>query len=574
MTTVTLPRVQTHPVLATWRPWLRWLYWLPLALILVAQALLSMRLIGRTYASGDEGRYIYAGHQLIYEFWHGGGSPYFETSFAGAPVIYPLLAAMVDHISGLAGVRLMSLAFMMTATATLFVTTRRLFGYLPGLLAAGLFAGLGLTHGLGALATCDAMAVMLMAMSTYCAVRTGDDEPHATRWLLSVPVALVVANSAKYMTIICDPPVIAFAALQVSSSGLKRVTQRVIALGLATAALLVLAAFLAGGGYVAGIVFSALAWAGRNPAVFAATKVPGGVILADTWQWMGAVIAISAVSLAIAWFARRDLRLTLLIALAIVAGLMVTAEGMHLHNVESMRRHDGYAAWFACMAAGSVLSHFRAQGRNLAVAALAPVCLATAAGLSGMHYSKLGAAALEGQGSKARLLVASELRPYLELRGGRFLLGGPDGAQLLYIDAAGVPWYRYNDDLYIKYPIPGRGGDSHGQAHGQACFTPRPGCMYLEGIAAYRAAIRAHWFSLVSMYGAQGSRQDLAIEQAVERTRGYVLLTTVGGAPTWIYAPAYRHHSAAHQVLPAIDPSHSGAARTFTSNSHAIRMMP
>lgn len=98
-------------------------WWLPLALILVAQAFLSVRLIAGTYASGDEGRYIYTGHQLIYELWHGGGSPYYETFFSGAPVFYPVLAAMADHVGGLAAVCLMSLIFMMTATILLFATT-------------------------------------------------------------------------------------------------------------------------------------------------------------------------------------------------------------------------------------------------------------------------------------------------------------------------------------------------------------------------------------------------------------------------------------------------------------------
>jgi hypothetical protein len=103
-----------------------------------------------------------------------------------------------------------------------------------------------------------------------------------------------------------------------------------------------------------------------------------------------------------------------------------------------------------------------------------------------------------------------------------------------------VPWYGYFDDVYIKYPIPGRGGDAHGQTLGPACQAVRPRCMYLEGIAGYRAAIHAHWFTLITMIGNHGVAQDTAIEQAVEDTRGYVLLTRTGGQPTWIYAPAYR----------------------------------
>jgi len=536
MTSLALPRAQVRFVTADWRPYVSWV---PLGLVLGTQALLSMRLIAGRYVSSDEGRYIYAGHQLIYELWHGGGSPYFETSFSGAPAVYPPLAAMVDHVSGLTGVCLMSLVFMMVATVTLFSVTRRLFGYLAGLLASGLFAGLGITQDLGALGTYQAMALMLIAISAYCAVRSGDGEPHAARWLLGVPAVLLLANATKYMTVILDPPIIALAGLQVSSSGPKRVLRRTFILGIATGALLLLAVALAGGAYVKGILFSTLARSGGTSAVFAANKASVIVIISDSWRWMGATIAISAISLVIAAFIRRDVRSTLVIGLAIFAGMVVIAEGLHLPTVESLRKHDDYAAWFACLAAGSVISHLRAQERRLAIGALATVVAATAV-LSGIHYSTMATATPEAGGSRTPLLVASALKPYLELTGGRFLLSGLNGDQILYLDSAPVPWYRYDDDLYIKYPIPGRGGDSHGQARGVVCVELRPGCVYLDGAAGYRAAISAHWFSLISMWGDNGSAQDRQIEAAVERTRGYVLLTTIGGAPTWIYAPAYR----------------------------------
>ena len=47
-------------------------------------------------------------------------------------------------------------------------------------------------------------------------------------------------------------------------------------------------------------------------------------------------------------------------------------------------------------------------------------------------------------------------------------------------------------------------------------------------------------FTLITMVGEHGTALDTAIEQAVEDTPGYVLLTRVGGQPTWIYAPDYR----------------------------------
>ena len=102
-----------------------------------------------------------------------------------------------------------------------------------------------------------------------------------------------------------------------------------------------------------------------------------------------------------------------------------------------------------------------------------------------------------------------------------------------------------DDETYIKYPVPGRGGDSHGRAQGLTCTQLRPDCMYLEGVAGFRAAIRAHYFALISMVGAHTTELDAQIKAAVDDHSGYVLLPGAGGgAPTWIYPPDYPASSA------------------------------
>ena len=91
---------------------------------------------------------------------------------------------------------------------------------------------------------------------------------------------------------------------------------------------------------------------------------------------------------------------------------------------------------------------------------------------------------------------------------------------MIYTDHVNIPWFNLSDDNYIKYPIPGRGGDSHGQTPGLTCWKLKPGCVYLEGNAGYRAAIRAHWFTFISLYGrAQAIPQDPAIEWTANHTR-------------------------------------------------------
>jgi Dolichyl-phosphate-mannose-protein mannosyltransferase len=523
----------------------RWARWAPLAAILCAQTVLTARLIHVSTASGDEGRYIYAGHQLIHELWHGGGSPYYETYFSGAPVIYPVLAALADHVGGLVAVRLMSLQFMLAATVLLFATGRRLFGYLTGVAAAGLFAGLGLTEDLGALATHDAMALMLTAAAAYCAVRTGDQEPHASRWLVLVPLTLLAANATKYATLIFDPVVVGLAALQVSGEGWRRVGRRAAALSAATAAALALAVFLAGRAYLNGILFSTLDRRAGSWAVFAAIRVPARAIVVDSWDWVGLVVLLGALALVVAVAVQDDRRrYGPLLALLGFAGILVTAESLHLHTVESMRKHDDIGIWFTSMAAGYVLARPAALARGKTAKAALAAAVPLVVLLSGAHYSTLARSTYEAGTSAARRHAFAAIKRYLELPSGRYLIGGLDNEQMVYTDRLTIPWYRLFDDVYIKYPIPGRGGDSHGVRQGPACTRPRPGCMYLEGLAGFRAAISAHWFALISMVGSHGTEQDEQIEAVVRRTPGYVLLTRAGGAPTWIYAPDYRHAGA------------------------------
>jgi len=528
----------------------RWAPWVPVAIVLCAQAILTARLIHLSTASGDEGRYIYAGHQIIHELWHGGGSPYYETYFSGAPVIYPVLAALADHVGGLVAVRLASLAFMLTATSLLFGAGRRLFGYRAGVAAAGLFAGLGLTDDLGALATHDALALMLTAAAAYCAVRTPDNEPHASRWLMAVPVMLVAANATKYATLLFDPIVIGLASAQVAGEGWRRAAHRAVALGATTVTLLGLAAFLAGQAYVNGILFSTLARQTGASAVFAAQRVPVRTIVADSWDWVGLVIVLAAGALAAALTVRQERRRSgLLLILLLAAGVLVTVESLRLHTVESMRKHDDIGIWFTCMAAGYLLARpgalaLRGRAARAAAAALVPLGVV----LSGAYYSPSAHSTYEAATSARRMAAFAAIKPYLELPSGRYLIGGLDNEQMIYTDGLGIPWYRLFDDIYIKYPVPGRGGDSHGQVQGPACTRLLPGCMYLEGMAGFRAAIRAHWFSLISMVGTHGTRQDAQLEAVVRHDPGYVLLTQLGGAPTWIYLPDYRHRGRTARV--------------------------
>ena len=175
--------------------------------VLTLQAVLSLRLVWSNTAFLDEATYLYGGHVEIAHWIHGTPLPPLATYFSGAPVIYPPLAALAASIGGLAAARMLSLAFMLGATALLWSTTSKLFGKRAAFFAAALFAVLGPTEALGAFATYDAMALLLLAASAWCVV-SAQDRDDSTLFLLAgiyhpwptdaaIPWPAVVRNGAQ-----------------------------------------------------------------------------------------------------------------------------------------------------------------------------------------------------------------------------------------------------------------------------------------------------------------------------------------------------------------------------------------
>jgi hypothetical protein len=517
--------------------------YLPLLTVLAAQAALTARLmpyVGSDHS--DEAIYIYGGTQLIRELLHGGGSPYYETWYSGAPVVYPVIAAVTAKLGGLLLARWMSLGFMLAATALLFLTARRLFGYWTGVAAAGLFTGLGVTQNLGALATFDAMSLALLAFAAYCAARSAV----SARWLLTVPLALLAANAAKYVTVLFDPVVIGLAALQLAPLGWRRSAQRVLSLSAASLVLTGAVLILAGSGYIQGIMFTTLSRQGGTQADFGSHFATAAQVASLTWQWTGAVVGLGALALLVPLLRRTGGRRHLLVLLLLLAaGLLVTAGNARLHTAQSMDKHDDFSAWFACIPAAYALAHLTGLTRARAAKALVFAAAVATAALNGWYYSQ--PSDLSGYFSAVPLASYHPyafLAPYLRPGGQEYLLGSKYSAEMA--EESGIAWWQYFDDIYVKYPVPGRGGDTHGQASGATCGgsgqppVTAPGCVYLEGTAGYTAAIRAHWFALVTLDGNHGLSADAAILAAVRSVPGYVQVSDVGDAPTFIYAPDYR----------------------------------
>lgn len=530
-----IPRASHRRAVSKSRTAPRALAAVPVVAVFIMQAFVSVRLL-KTGASGDESLYIYSGHQLIHELWHGGGSPFYETYFSGAPVLYPVLAAMLDHVGGLVLVRMVSGVFMLTATGLLLATARRLFGYWPAVVATGLFAGLGITQGLGAYATFDALALALMAFAAYCAVKVADN----ARWLLAIPAALLLANAVKYASVLFDPVVISLAALMLRPEGWRRVVHRGAVLASVTGCVLAIAVALAGTAYFKGILFTTVARK-TGTGVLSLTPASSHLIVMFSWHRIGLIVAVGTVAIIVALTVPKERSMLPLLALFVMAGLLVTVEAIHLHDLTSVNKHDDFGVWFTVMAAGYALARgaelIRSRYMRTAWGVVALLSVPVAFHFYGDRGPIIQPANING---------ASRIVPYLQVNSSNeYLLGGRLDDAILYDFHVPIPWSRVTTDNYVKYPVPGGGGDASGSVPGRVCDSPAPGCVYLQGFAGARAAIRAHKFAVISFIGQNHLPVDTVELETVRTTPGYRLISTVGG-PTYIYAPDYPRWEAAH----------------------------
>jgi hypothetical protein len=320
---------------------LRYAHAWPLLVILAVQAALSLRLVWSNTAFEDEALYLWAGHQEFAHWFFGTPIPAFPSWFSGAPVIYPPLAAMADSIGGLAAARLLSLAFMLGATALLWSTAGRLYGRRAALAATALWALLGPVIRLGAFATYDAMALACVALAAWFA--TGQrGRLDATRSMVWAAVALTLGNATKYATLAFDPAVIALAvASGFPAPGGKHAWRRGALLfywvALATIGLLEIGQDQ----YLQGIDTTTLERPGGEVAI--------ATIMGSSLAWTGLVLALAAVSLLAAW---RDRVNRPLVMVLVGTGLFVPLWQARIHTLTSLNKHVAFGAWFAAIAVG------------------------------------------------------------------------------------------------------------------------------------------------------------------------------------------------------------------------------
>jgi 4-amino-4-deoxy-L-arabinose transferase-like glycosyltransferase len=428
----------------------------PLWLVLAVQAALSVRLLWADTAFQDEATYLWAGHLEWAHWLHGAPIPPFPTYFSGAPVVYPPLGALADSVGGLAGARVLSLVFMLGATALLWAAAGRLYGRRAAFFAAALFAASGPVLHLGAFATYDALSVVLVALAAWCVIRAGNRR-EGTGWMIAAGVALAAANAAAYASALFDVVLLALALLTAWPAG-RRLAARRCATLLIVVVVLVTAGLLAGGkDYLTGIGQTTLARVGASD--------PAPAVLAAAWSWTGLIVVLAFAGVIISWAGRRGWVPTLLLAVLAVAALLGPLEQARLHTLASLNKHVALGAWFAAIAAGYAADRFIAAapaGRAQALAAGALIVALVFPASLGASQSRQFATAWPN----ATTFIAI-FGPLADHGNGRLLVETASIAR--YYLPSGSQWQRWSSTRNIVMPS---GASTGGPASGAGVTGP------------------------------------------------------------------------------------------------------
>lgn len=487
------PRTRT----SSWRERQAGKRW-PLLVILGAQAVITLTLFGRPVVQ-DEATYIDAGNAEIASWLHGAQTLPYPQFFSGAPVLYPPLSAALDGVGGLIATRLLSLIFMLATTAVLWATARRLFGGQVPLFATALFATTAAVQYMGALATYDALALFLLAVATWCAIRAVDEHGAVRLTLLAAMCGLLLlANATKYASALWDPVVVAVAGLAEARRQGWRAGFAVGAVtGLGTLLLLAIAGLAAGTDYWKGIAFSTL-----NRTVNGGT--PASVILASSARWVGLIAVLAVAGAIVLQRYSREPPLTALGWVLTAAIFLAPLNQARIGVIVSLFKHVGFGAWFAAIPAGyavaalfAVVAARRPQMSPWnAVTGIAAVALAVMIGIG--IYEAQGASNMPVLYSQQ---TVARLRPMLYQSKGPWLGDSPT-VIIYYAHTSSVRWRNTYGFTYID-PQTGRS---------------------LDKAAAYTAAIHDHYFSVVVLRtGRIGNPVDRTISKLLYRDPRYKL---------------------------------------------------
>jgi hypothetical protein len=475
--------------------------WWPLIAVLAVQAGLSLRLVRADTAFQDEAAYLWAGHLEWAHWLHGAPVPPFSSYFSGSPIIYPPIGAIADALGNLTAARILSLVFMLGATALLWGATDRLYGHRAAFFAAALFAALGPTLHLGAFATYDAMSVFLVALAAWCVIRAGDSGDQVGR-MVAAGVALALANATAYSSALFDP-VVALAALLTAfpRPGGKTAARRIAILAVVVVTLLLVGLLIGGSSYLHGIDITTLERASG------AASVPS--VLADAWAWTGIVLVLAVCGVIASVVGRQGRARTWLLAVVTIAAILGPLEQANLRTAASLNKHVGLGAWFAAIAAGYAVDRFVAS----AAAGRIRLLTSGACVLALVFPLSLGISqswAFSTSWPNATSFIAI-FRPLADGSTGRLLVEDPSIAE--YYMPAGSQWQRWSSTRNIVLPS---GASSGGP-------SKSAGVVGAGNRGTFDLYIERHYFSIVALNNTDTSALDLRIDADLRRWHYHVI---------------------------------------------------
>jgi Dolichyl-phosphate-mannose-protein mannosyltransferase len=327
------------------RPWR--LPWHPLTAICAVQAVLSLTLVWSNAAFGDEADYLWVGHLEWAHWLHGASWPsaYADRFLSGLPIAYPPLGAVADSLGGLAGARILSLAFMLATTVLLYLTASRLIGRRGALIGCAIWALSEPALRL-AFATYDPLSVLFTALAAWLAVQAGERR-RGLVWVAGAAGALGLANATAYSGIVIDPVLIGFAFL-VWLPSMRARRALLWALCLAVGCAIVFGLLMTAAGSWPGLAFTVI---DRTTSDHQSALL----VLYDVWGYSGLIVCLAIVGIVLAVGTEKRQH-SFLIALLGCAAFVIPAAQLHDQTGWSLDKHLAYGMWFAAIAAGYACS--------------------------------------------------------------------------------------------------------------------------------------------------------------------------------------------------------------------------
>jgi Dolichyl-phosphate-mannose-protein mannosyltransferase len=466
--------------------------------ILCVQACLSLRLHNTAFE--DEAQYLYAGHMELEHILHGSALQGDYTSFfSGSPVLYPVAAAALDQVGGLALARALSLVEMLAVTTMAYSIARYLFNERVGLYAAGLYAVTEPVIFMGNFATYDATCLCLLAFAAWIMVYSS-----RCRWpvfLLAGPVA-ALAVAVKYAGLLFVPTIAVLPVLAAWPDRRRRVLLHTLGFLFVVAELLYLALHLGGQSYMTAI--------SSTTTNRAQGTTPDITILKEFAEWGGVVFAVAVIgTIAYVWRVQTEpdediapsggpLRRAMLGVVLTGSALLAPAYQAHLHTDVSFLKHVGFGLFFAAPMAGFGLARLIGDYVRWPHVGVGIWSLALVLGMmqSGSLYQ-----------------AWPDSTPFVQTFDGYLK---PDARYLVEVPEVPVYYLMGNrdaqpDQFTSTYFI------TYYNTKGQA----------LTGAAGYAAAVQAGYFQVIAYNGDITQAVDQAIEGALATSKLYYLAAVV-----------------------------------------------